>query len=135
LFNGAADLLLHRLIINGGLTPLSRHALRTTVFKRLFIHPVSWHHVFQVHLQCFARARGVQPVVAGRVQQHHASRFSITLSDFQRKKLKNRAAELHGADKAAKRAEQSEFADMLKAMVEMMRTAPDGNLKPATTWK
>ncbi len=64
-----------------------------------------------------------------------ASRFSITLSDFQRKKLKNRAAELHGADKAAKRAEQSEFADMLKAMVEMMRTASDGNVKPATTWK
>lgn len=64
-----------------------------------------------------------------------ASRFSITLSDFQRKKLKNRAAELHSADKAAKRAEQSEFADMLKAMVEMMRTAPDGNVKPATTWK
>lgn len=64
-----------------------------------------------------------------------ASRFSITLSDFQRKKLKNRAAELHGADKADKRAPQSEFADMLKAIVEMMRTAPSGNVKPVTTWK
>jgi hypothetical protein len=63
-----------------------------------------------------------------------ASRFSITLTDFQRKKLKNRAAELYAADEATKRLPQ-EFADMLKAMVEMMRTAPDSNVKPATTWK
>jgi hypothetical protein len=64
-----------------------------------------------------------------------ASRFSITMSEFQRKKLKNRAAELHGADKAAGRMPQSEFADMLKAMVEMMRTSPESGVKPATVWK
>ncbi|WP_439545441.1 hypothetical protein [Sandarakinorhabdus sp.] len=64
-----------------------------------------------------------------------ASRCAIELSDFQRKKLKNRAAELRGADEDAGREEQSEFADLLKALVEMMRSPPGSPVKPQTLWK
>jgi hypothetical protein len=64
-----------------------------------------------------------------------ASRCTIELSDFQRRKLKNRAAELHGIDEAAGRDPQSEFADLLKAMVEMMRNPPDSPVKPKTIWR
>lgn len=64
-----------------------------------------------------------------------ASRCTIQLTDFQRKKLKNRAAELHGADEDAGREAQSEFADLLKAFVEMMRSPPGSLVKPQTLWK
>ena len=64
-----------------------------------------------------------------------ASRYTVTLSDFQRKKLKNRAAELHGLDESAGREPQSEFADLLKALVEMMRAPPGSAVKPQTLWK
>ena len=64
-----------------------------------------------------------------------ASRCTIQLSDFQHKKLKNRAAELHGADEGAGREPQSEFADLLKAFVEMMRSPPGSPVKPQTLWK
>lgn len=64
-----------------------------------------------------------------------ASRYTVTLSDFQRKKLKNRAAELHGLDESAGREPQSEFADLLKALVEMMRAPPGSAAKPQTLWK
>jgi hypothetical protein len=64
-----------------------------------------------------------------------ASRCTIQLTDFQRKKLKNRAAELHGADEDAQREAQSEFADLLKALVEMMRSPPSSPVKPQTIWK
>lgn len=63
-----------------------------------------------------------------------ASRCSVQLSDFQRKKLGNLAAEARAADQAAGREPQSEFADILKALVEMMRSPIGSPIKPQTQW-
>jgi hypothetical protein len=63
-----------------------------------------------------------------------ATGCKIELDPRQRAKLLNTAAEMHAHDEKTGRPPQSEFADILKALVELMRSRPDLGLRPRTLW-